>query len=94
MQDCDTLLVVGSAFPYSEFLPKPGSGPRRADRHRSDHAQSLRYPMEVNMVGDSAATPARAAAAAGAEDGRSPGGTDIESDVDQVVVEHCWRRGQ
>src|ERR1700761_2576765 len=25
MQDCDTLLIVGSSFPYSEFLPKPGS---------------------------------------------------------------------
>jgi thiamine pyrophosphate-dependent acetolactate synthase large subunit-like protein len=25
MQDCDTLLMVGSAFPYSEFLPKPGT---------------------------------------------------------------------
>ena len=34
MQDCDTLLMVGSSFPYSEFLPEEGAGPRRADRPR------------------------------------------------------------
>ena len=34
MQDCDTLLMVGSAFPYSEFLPKPGACARCADRHQ------------------------------------------------------------
>lgn len=53
MQGCDTLLVVGSAFPYSEFLPKPGSA--RGVQIDIDGAMlSLRYPMEVNMVGDSA----------------------------------------
>ncbi len=55
MQDCDTLLMVGSAFPYSEFLPKPGSA--RGVQIDIDGAMlSLRYPMEVNMVGDSAVT--------------------------------------
>ena len=49
MKGCDTFLMVGSAFPYSEFLPKPGDGARRADRHRRQRL-SLRYPMEVNMV--------------------------------------------
>ena len=39
MKGCDTLLMVGSAFPYSEFLPKPGRGARRADRHRRQQAQ-------------------------------------------------------
>ncbi len=53
MQECDTLLMVGSAFPYSEFLPTPGSA--RGVQIDIDGAMlSLRYPMEVNMVGDSA----------------------------------------
>ncbi len=53
MQDCDTLLVVGSSFPYSEFLPKPGSA--RAVQIDLDPTRlSLRYPMEVNIAGDSA----------------------------------------
>ena len=55
MQDCDTLLVVGSSFPYSEFLPKPGTA--RAVQVDVDPTRlSLRYPMEVNLMGDSAAT--------------------------------------
>ncbi len=55
MQDCDTLLMVGSSFPYSEFLPKPGTA--RAVQIDVDPTRlSLRYPMEVNLMGDSAAT--------------------------------------
>ena len=55
MQDCDTLLMVGSAFPYSEFLPKPGSA--RGVQIDIDGANlSLRYPMEYNLIGDSAET--------------------------------------
>ena len=55
MQGCDTLLMVGSSFPYSEFLPKPGSA--RGVQIDIDGAQlSLRYPMELNMVGDAATT--------------------------------------
>jgi pyruvate dehydrogenase (quinone) len=55
MKECDTLLMVGSAFPYSEFLPKPGDA--RGVQIDVDGAMlSLRYPMEVNLVGDSAAT--------------------------------------
>ena len=34
MEGCDTLLMVGTSFPYSEWLPEPGPGARRADRHR------------------------------------------------------------
>ncbi len=55
MQDCDTLLMVGSSFPYSEFLPKPGTA-RGVQVDIDGTRLSLRYPMEVNMVGDSAAT--------------------------------------
>ena len=55
MQDCDTLFMVGSAFPYSEFLPKPGSA--RGVQIDIDGANlSLRYPMEYSMIGDSAET--------------------------------------
>src|ERR1700712_5399135 len=53
MQDCDTLLMVGSSFPYSEFLPKPG-GARAMQIDLDPTRLSLRYPMEINMTGDSA----------------------------------------
>jgi len=55
MKQCDTLLMVGSAFPYSEFLPKPGSA-HGVQIDIDPTLLSLRYPMEVNLVGDSAAT--------------------------------------
>jgi pyruvate dehydrogenase (quinone) len=55
MQDCDTLLVVGSGFPYSEFLPKEGAA-RAVQIDRNPSMLSLRYPMEVNLAGDSLAT--------------------------------------
>ncbi|MWD29399.1 thiamine pyrophosphate-requiring protein [Aquicoccus sp. SCR17] len=55
MRHCDTLLMVGSRFPYSEFLPKEGAA--RAVQIDIDPAmESIRYPMEVNLVGDAAAT--------------------------------------
>jgi len=55
MKNCDTLLMVGSAFPYSEFLPEPGAA-RGVQIDIDGSRLSLRYPMEVNMVGDSATT--------------------------------------
>jgi pyruvate dehydrogenase (quinone) len=55
MQGCDTFLMIGSAFPYSEFLPEPGAA-RGVQIDIDGTRLSLRYPMEVNMVGDSAAT--------------------------------------
>ncbi|WP_428396126.1 thiamine pyrophosphate-requiring protein [Lichenicoccus sp.] len=55
MQGCDTFLMVGSSFPYSEFLPKPGSA-RGVQIDINGANLSLRYPMEVNLIGDSAAT--------------------------------------
>ena len=55
MKGCDTLLMVGSSFPYSEFLPKPGAA-RGVQIDIDGSRLSLRYPMEVNMVGDSATT--------------------------------------
>ncbi|CAG1012245.1 pyruvate dehydrogenase (quinone) [Burkholderiaceae bacterium] len=55
MEQCDTLLMVGSGFPYAEFLPKEGQA-RGVQIDVDGRMLSLRYPMEVNLVGDSAAT--------------------------------------
>jgi pyruvate dehydrogenase (quinone) len=55
MMECDTLLMVGSSFPYSEFLPKEGQA-RGVQIEIDGKMPSLRYPMEVPLVGDSAET--------------------------------------
>jgi pyruvate dehydrogenase (quinone) len=55
MQSADTLLVVGSSFPYANFLPPIGQA-RGVQIDRSARMLSLRYPMEVNLLGDSQAT--------------------------------------
>jgi pyruvate dehydrogenase (quinone) len=55
MNECDTLLMVGSGFPYSEFLPKEGQA-RGVQIDIEPGMLSLRYPMEVPLVGDSAET--------------------------------------
>jgi pyruvate dehydrogenase (quinone) len=55
MQNCDTLLMVGSGFPYSEFLPQEGKA-RGVQIDISAGLLSLRCPMEVNLLGDSKAT--------------------------------------
>ncbi len=55
MSHCDTLLMVGSGFPYSEFLPKEGQA-RGVQIDLAAGMLSLRYPMEVNLVGDARET--------------------------------------
>jgi pyruvate dehydrogenase (quinone) len=55
MTGCDTLLMVGSSFPYSEFLPEEGKA-RGVQIDLDGRMLSIRYPMEVNLVGDSAET--------------------------------------
>ncbi len=55
MKECDTLLMVGSAFPYSEFLPKPGDA-RGVQIDINGANLSLRYPMEYSLIGDSKVT--------------------------------------
>ena len=67
MMDCDTLLMVGSSFPYSEFLPEEGQA-RGVQIDLDGRMLGIRYPMEVNLVGDSAADAARADPAAGAQE--------------------------
>ncbi len=53
MNDCDTLLMVGTTFPYSEFLPKDGQA-RAVQIDLSPDNVSMRYATEVNLIGDSA----------------------------------------
>jgi pyruvate dehydrogenase (quinone) len=55
MTHCDTLLMIGTGFPYTEFLPKEGHA--RAVQIDIDPGMlSIRYPAEVNLQGDSAET--------------------------------------
>ena len=51
MQGCDTLLMVGTGFPWSEFLPKDG-GARAVQIDIDPSMLSLRYPVDVNLHGD------------------------------------------
>jgi pyruvate dehydrogenase (quinone) len=55
MNECDTLLMIGSGFPYAEFLPKEGQA-RAVQIDIAPDMLSLRYPMEVNLVGDAGET--------------------------------------
>lgn len=51
-ESCDTLLIVGSSFPYIEFYPKPGQA-RAVQVELDPKRVGLRYPVEVGLVGDS-----------------------------------------
>lgn len=55
MNECDTLCMVGSSFPYSEFLPEEGQA-RGVQIDIDGRMLSIRYPMEVNLVGDAKET--------------------------------------
>ncbi|MEZ5100303.1 MAG: thiamine pyrophosphate-requiring protein [Thermoleophilia bacterium] len=55
MQDCDTLLMVGTNFPYSEFLPEEGQA-RGVQIDVDARMIGLRYPVEVQLVGDAKST--------------------------------------
>jgi pyruvate dehydrogenase (quinone) len=55
MQDCDTLLVVGSSFPYGEFYPRAGKA-KGVQIDVDGRLLSLRYPMDVNLKGDAKQT--------------------------------------
>ena len=88
MQGCDTLLMVGSSFPYSEWLPEPGQA-RGVQIDIDARMLGIRYPMEVNLAGDARDTlqallPAARAQArprlAGAARGRG-----------RVAGGSCWR---
>ncbi|MEE3850141.1 thiamine pyrophosphate-requiring protein [Gordonia sp. LSe1-13] len=55
MRDCDTLLIIGSNFPYSQFLPEFGQA-QGVQIDRSGKLIGMRYPNEVNLVGDAKRT--------------------------------------
>jgi pyruvate dehydrogenase (quinone) len=55
MTECDTLLMVGTSFPYSEFLPKEGKA-RCVQIDIKPRNLSLRYPAEVPLHGDAGPT--------------------------------------
>ena len=55
LEECDAVLMVGTSFPYIEFMPKPGQA--RGIQIDIDPLRiGLRYPVEVGLVGDSRAT--------------------------------------
>src|SRR5690606_24289641 len=55
MRECDTLLMIGTSFPYSEWLPEEGQA-RGVQIDIAPRTLSLRYPMEGNLGGDSTET--------------------------------------
>lgn len=55
MSGCDTLLMVGSSFPYSEFLPEEGQA-RGVQIDIDGRKLNMRYPMEVGLIGDARET--------------------------------------
>jgi pyruvate dehydrogenase (quinone) len=55
MRDCDTLLTIGSSMPYSQFLP-PFDKARAVQIDLDPHMVGMRYPYEVNLVGDARTT--------------------------------------
>ncbi len=55
LEECDSLLIVGSSFPYLEFYPKPGVA--RAVQIDTDPTRlGLRYPVDIGLTGDATAT--------------------------------------
>lgn len=53
--ECDTLLIVGSGFPYTEYYPKPGQA-RTVQIDRDPARLGLRYPIEAGIAGDAIPT--------------------------------------
>jgi pyruvate dehydrogenase (quinone) len=54
MEDCDTLIMIGTSFPYMDFLPKPGEA--KCVQIEIDPTRvGLRYPVDVGLVGDAKA---------------------------------------
>lgn len=55
MEECDSLLIVGSNFPYVKFLPEPGQA-RAVQIDRDAERIGMRYPIEIGLTGDAKAT--------------------------------------
>jgi pyruvate dehydrogenase (quinone) len=69
-EECDTLLIVGSTFPYVEYYPKPGQA-RGIQIDRDASRIGLRFPVEVGLVGDARQTLQKLIARAKAHGDRS-----------------------
>ena len=57
MENCDTLLIIGSSFPYMEYLPKPGKAQGVQIDDKPDRI-GLRFPIDMGLVGDAKTTTA------------------------------------
>lgn len=55
MDECDTLLMIGTSFPYPEFLPEEGQA-KGVQIDIDGKVLSIRYPMDANLIGDSKST--------------------------------------
>ncbi|HET9862811.1 MAG TPA: thiamine pyrophosphate-dependent enzyme [Steroidobacteraceae bacterium] len=77
-EECDTLLIVGSTFPYVEYYPKPGQA-RGVQIDRDASRIGLRFPVEVGLVGDARKTLAILAAR-------------LKAHGDRQFLECCQRR--
>jgi pyruvate dehydrogenase (quinone) len=84
MSGCDTLLIIGSSFPYSEWLPKEGQA-RGVQVDIDPKLISIRYPVEVPLVGDAKETLQELLPRLEREEDRAWRG-EIEANV-----EHWWR---
>ncbi len=55
MEECDTLLIAGSSFPYMQFLPEPDQA-KAVQIDRDPTRIGLRYPIDIGLTGDAKAT--------------------------------------
>ena len=55
MENCDTMIMIGTSFPYMKFLPKPGQA-KAVQIDRDPTRIGLRYPIDIGLVGDARAT--------------------------------------
>jgi pyruvate dehydrogenase (quinone) len=87
MGNCDTLLIIGSNDPWTEFYPKPGAA-RAVQVDIDGRKVGNRYPVEVGLVGDAAETLARLAELLNGTDGQPGGQPDGQL---QAPARKQWR---
>jgi pyruvate dehydrogenase (quinone) len=86
MQNCDRLLIVGSAMPYGEFYPPEGIPAVQIDIDGAQHG--LRYPTQVNLTGDAAPTLRALTALLGGD----PAPTEWRAEIAKHTT--SWEEGQ
>ncbi|MDT7578356.1 MAG: hypothetical protein QOH17_4689 [Pseudonocardiales bacterium] len=86
MQNCDRLLIVGSAMPYGEFYPPEGIPAAQIDIDGAQHG--LRYPTQVNLTGDAAPTLRALTALLGGD----PAPTEWRAEIAKHTT--SWEEGQ